>query len=1263
MSRCTDYNLNEQIYENGNKSIHIYKTRKTGTIQYIAVKVYNKKFHKDKYNYEYNLINKINHEAVVNIMSSSEDSNYFYMEMEYCATGDLSRCLWQNKNNLYGERTIKLISTQLLSGLQALHKNGIIHCNLKPSNILIDEYGNVKICDFKKSLKVSTMNAALIKKNKNAMTPCYTAPELFQEDGLYSFKSDLWALGCIMYELAVGQVPFFDDSIGKLITKIINNEVNFNKKEFVNYSDDFIDVLKKLLVKEPNERSTWGDIERMPWWDGYFYNTGNNPTTKEKKNDNKNNKNNNKGIDALRLSRIASQNKRDEKQDYNNTKEDEIDSADQEFDFLSKDLEDIDDNFSVINPGNTVGSNNSTNPMTQSNFPLNVSVLNISKVYKKDKRTYNDIKSELITSSDEELPKIQNFILHQSDRVIKPIIGNKNIEDTALISYYKSKLPFTPWKKDTLKAMMNNEKDLKNVEKYLYDIYTVLDQYAAKKDMENLTNLLKYFETIVFDRELANNLINTSFIQQFIQFLKTIDNEQVNTRCCCIIGYLVRYATIIEVPLDNYGFCEIICEKIKKSNDNSDLIKKASATMGEYLFYVATQEETPENKEWNVKKKYLETLLYCLDKPRNEIVKFYTIKTIENICILTQVSKGYFASNENYVDKILAVYLSSNNPELKLSAISTVSHLIRLNPSLIKVFIKNCKILTDKNIFLKETDGVKQCLINCLLFSITGDSETLKCILPQSELFIEALIPFLEKCNNVIKIKAIVLIGLLMVEPNLVYKYGEEILTKMQKYRMDKNKEVHVSVKFFEKLLNSNAPTFIKTLLSLLNKDLSKNNSDKYNDILKYCKIFDNIGLYHKVSYNYFTKEFLTEVKEYIKKKLSSSANNADELIGNLLDVLIKFSENPISVEQNIDLIINGFLLELLQLTPQMKGDDNLGKIRLICANILTIILTDDKLYSFNSNEGAKTKEIQALIGKIVPALKTLLQKKEVTEETLSLLSLIVDRDENFIGLYKTNGIIDYIFKIMKQKEYYDNLNILKILIILTTSKEVQFKDILSMGLIDKVNSLIDISFSSYSNNTSNNNATNANNNYENDDENSYLDYLFELFYEIVNKIFEHKKKNYPKDVKVDLGSYQKDFSSKIENIGKNFNLCIKLLGNQKNVKVQEMSCMCLIYILQIFPGSKIESLNIQLKFKSSDIPNLIKGLELSCYKIHKKMISIFKWIIQFQDDANKIFKPYISYITTYLENIINTSAEPDVISAAQNFIKYEIPKINRSIK
>ena len=142
-----DCSLNDQIYENSNKTIRIFKTRKSETIKYIAVKVYTKKCDKDKYSYEYNLINKIKSDSVVDNISNAEDQNY------------LSLCLRQNKNNLYSESTIKQISTKLLSDSKGLYKNGIIHCNLKPSNILIDEYCNVKIREFKKSLKVSTMNA------------------------------------------------------------------------------------------------------------------------------------------------------------------------------------------------------------------------------------------------------------------------------------------------------------------------------------------------------------------------------------------------------------------------------------------------------------------------------------------------------------------------------------------------------------------------------------------------------------------------------------------------------------------------------------------------------------------------------------------------------------------------------------------------------------------------------------------------------------------------------------------------------------------------------------------------------------------------------------------------------------------------------------------------------------------------------------------------------------------------------------------------
>ena len=181
-------------------------------------------------------------------------------------------------------------------------------------------------------------------------------------------------------------------------------------------------------------------------------------------------------------------------------------------------------------------------------------------------------------------------------------------------------------------------------------------------------------------------------------------------------------------------------------------MKKATATLGEYLFYVATQEETPDNNEWSINKNYLDILLFCLNEKRGDIVNFYTIKTIENIAILTNVSKKYFASQKDFTEKILNVYNTTNNVELKCSAISTVSNLIRHEPSLINLFIEKCPILNDEKIILKENENIQLCLINCLLFSFVMDIKNIF-LASKCDIFIGALLKVLEKCNNIIKLK------------------------------------------------------------------------------------------------------------------------------------------------------------------------------------------------------------------------------------------------------------------------------------------------------------------------------------------------------------------------------------------------------------------------------------------------------------------------------------------------------------------------------
>mmetsp|Transcript_12875 Transcript_12875/g.19950 ORF Transcript_12875/g.19950 Transcript_12875/m.19950 type:complete len:122 (+) Transcript_12875:270-635(+) len=118
------------------------------------------------------------------------------------------------------EESIKKFGRDLAQGLYYLHSNHIIYADLKPSNVLMNEFNILKLCDFGLSKKLSDLEKKKDgDQNTNKMgTPYYMAPELFADDGVYSFYSDLWALGCVLYELATGKPPFAATEVTELVT-------------------------------------------------------------------------------------------------------------------------------------------------------------------------------------------------------------------------------------------------------------------------------------------------------------------------------------------------------------------------------------------------------------------------------------------------------------------------------------------------------------------------------------------------------------------------------------------------------------------------------------------------------------------------------------------------------------------------------------------------------------------------------------------------------------------------------------------------------------------------------------------------------------------------------------------------------------------------------------------------------------------------------------------------------------------------------------
>lgn len=192
---------------------------------------------------EYKTSLKLNHSNLLTPKHYSVWERRPYLTLEYCPNGSADKLLGEAD-----EKTIWRFIRDVASGLNYLHKNNVIHQDIKPDNVLINSQGDFVITDFGISYKIRTTMRKQSKRTENSGTVAYMGPERFKSDPQLITASDVWSLGASIYELATGDLPFNGLGGGMMLSGA--ELPNLPSK----FSEDLNRVMRLCLSKEPWDR-------------------------------------------------------------------------------------------------------------------------------------------------------------------------------------------------------------------------------------------------------------------------------------------------------------------------------------------------------------------------------------------------------------------------------------------------------------------------------------------------------------------------------------------------------------------------------------------------------------------------------------------------------------------------------------------------------------------------------------------------------------------------------------------------------------------------------------------------------------------------------------------------------------------------------------------------------------------------------------------------------------------------------------------------
>ncbi|XP_050372335.1 mitogen-activated protein kinase kinase kinase NPK1 [Argentina anserina] len=214
---------------------------------------------------EVRLLKNLSHPNIVRYLGTAREVDSLNILLEFVPGGSISSLL--GKFGSFPESVIRMYTKQLLLGLEYLHKNGIMHRDIKGANILVDNKGCIKLADFgasKKVVELATINGAKSMKG----TPYWMAPEVILQTG-HSFSADVWSVGCTVIEMATGKPPW-SQQYQEVAALFHIGTTKSHPPIPEHLSAEAKDFLLKCLEKEPDFRSSASELLQHPFVTGNY---------------------------------------------------------------------------------------------------------------------------------------------------------------------------------------------------------------------------------------------------------------------------------------------------------------------------------------------------------------------------------------------------------------------------------------------------------------------------------------------------------------------------------------------------------------------------------------------------------------------------------------------------------------------------------------------------------------------------------------------------------------------------------------------------------------------------------------------------------------------------------------------------------------------------------------------------------------------------------------------------------------------------------